>query len=62
MSVDDFFKLNLDKIFPMVPAFEPEPEVALVLGEAESATAKNMVASVKELSTSQISSLSEKRK
>ena len=57
MSLDDFFNLNLDKIFPVVPTSKPEPEVASITGEAELAAAKTMVARVKELSISQISNL-----
>ena len=58
MSWDDLFNLNLDEIFLVAPASEPEPEVTPEVGEAELTAVKTMVANVKELNVCQLSNLS----
>ena len=45
MLVDDFFfSLNLDNIFSVVPATEPEPKLELFVEEAKLEIAKTMLA------------------
>ena len=59
ISWDDLFNLDLDEIFLVAPASEPEPEAVLEVGEAELSVAKTVVANVHEQSVGQISNLSE---
>ena len=59
MSWDDLFNLDLDEIFSVAPASEPEPEAAPEVGEVELSAAKTVVANVHELSVCQILNLFE---
>ena len=57
MSVDDFYNLNLNELFSVVPTSVLEPETVPTIGEVELEAAKTVVANVKELSISQILNL-----
>ena len=61
MSWDDLLNLNLDDIFSVAPTSkpDPEPEVALEVGEAKLIVAKTVVENFTELSVCQMSNLSE---
>ena len=58
MSWDDLFNLDLDQIFLVAPASEPELKVVKEMGEAELSAAKTVVANVLDQSTAQISNVS----
>ena len=57
MSWDDLFNLDLDEIFLVAPASEPEPEVAMEMGETKLLAAKTVVANVLKQFIGQISNI-----
>ena len=59
MSWDNLFNLDLDEIFSVAPASEPEPKVVKELGETELSASKTIMVNVLEQSVVQISNVFE---